>query len=189
MAMVSINNQSRSLDKFSAMIKRLASVLLISVSLTIFPHQVKSNEPIGPWVVIAKFIRQQAFDHDTAQSVIDYYERGYEQSDKVNVKEAASGGHMSMGHFYFYHSWGTAEREIGKAESDRRKIDNFFMIKKKMDAAKAANDMQRWGFWELVTEDLWPHGIRIVDPETGISYMAPRAAYNLISKPGLLQPR
>jgi hypothetical protein len=146
MAMVSNNNQSRFLDKFPYMIKLLTSVLLISVGLTIFPHQVKSNEPTEPWVIIAKFVRQQAFDHDTAQLVINYYEMGYEQSDKANVKEAVSGGYMSMGHYYFYHSWGAAEREISQAESDRRKIDDFFMIKKKMDAAKSVNDMQRWRF-------------------------------------------
>lgn len=187
--MVSTNNQSQFLDKFPTMMKPLTSVLLISVSLTIFPHQVKSNEPIEPWVIIGKFIRQQAFDHDTAQSVINYYERGYEQSDQVNVKEAVSGGYMSMGHYYFYHSWGTAAREVSQAESDQRKIDDFFMIKKKMDAAKAANDMQRWRFWELVTEDLWAQGIRVIDPETGTSYMAPHAAYKLIFKLGPLQPR
>jgi hypothetical protein len=45
----------------------------------IFTHQVKSNEPTEPWVIIAKFIRQQAFDHDIAQLVINYYETGYEQ--------------------------------------------------------------------------------------------------------------
>jgi hypothetical protein len=78
MAMVFTNSQSRFLDKFSAMIRPLASVLLISVSLTIFPHHVKSNEPTEPWVVVAKFIRQQAFDHNTAEAVINYYEREYE---------------------------------------------------------------------------------------------------------------
>jgi hypothetical protein len=88
----------------------------------------------------------------------------------------------SVAHHYFLHSWGTAEREGNQTLSDQRKIDDFNMIKEKMDAAKAANDLPRLGFWALVTWDLWERGVAMVYPGTDISYSAPHAAV-IISRP------
>jgi hypothetical protein len=157
------------------MIKPLASALLISVSLTTFPHETISGEK-PEYTVIGDFMRHNTFDHNTAQSVINYLERQYEASDKVTMNEAVHGGYLSQAHYYFLHSWGTAEREGNHALSDQRKTDDFNMIKEKMDAAKAANDLPRLRFWALVTWDLWERGVAMVYPGTDISYSAPHAA-------------